>query len=116
VLQLDFSGNDLTAASVAALDKADIGAVYTLHLSRNPLGDEGVEAVAKSERAAQLTNLYLDRVGMTDRGAEVLAESPKLAGLLYLAVGGNELTEAGITALENSPHLKKCDIDFEVTK
>ncbi|MBW2278823.1 MAG: hypothetical protein JRF63_15125, partial [Deltaproteobacteria bacterium] len=96
LIQLDFSGNKLTAASVEALAKVNIGSVYTLQLSRNPIGDEGVELIAKHKRSEELGNLYLDHIGMTDRGAVALAASPNVASLLYLAVGGNELTAAGI--------------------
>jgi len=113
LIQLDFSGNKLTAASVAALNRADIGSVYTLKLSRNPIGDEGVELIAKHERSERLANLSLDHVGMTDRGARALAASPFVSSLMYLAVGGNDLTEAGIAALRKSPHLKDCVIDLE---
>lgn len=113
LIQLDFSGNKLTAASVEALTKVDIGSVYTLQLSRNPIGDDGVELVAKHKRTEELANLYLDHVGMTDRGAKALAASPYVASLLYLAVGGNQLTEAGVAALKNSPNLTKCEIDLE---
>jgi hypothetical protein len=113
LIQLDFSNNKLTAASVAALSKADIGSVYTLQLSRNPLGDEGVEAVLANPRTNELANLYLDHTGMTDRGARALAASPLVSSLLYLAVGGNQLSEAGVAALKNSPHLERCEIDFE---
>lgn len=113
LIQLDFSGNQLTAASVAALNRADIGSVYTLELSRNPIGDEGAEVIAKAKRTGRLANLYLDHTGMTDRGAGALAASPFVSSLMYLAVGGNALTDAGIAALKNSPHLKDCQIDLE---
>jgi len=112
VLQLDFSGNRLTAASVKLLLESRIGAIYTLQLSRNPIGDDGVEAIAQSPRTRQVANLYLRGVGMTDRGAAALAASPEVASLLYLALGGNRLTETGIAALKNSPHLEHCEIDL----
>ncbi len=83
----------------------------SLDLSRNPLGDEGVEALAASPYGSYLRSLYLDGVGATDRGARALASSPHLADLGYLQFRGNDLTEAGIAALRASPHLAGCTID-----
>lgn len=113
LIQLDFSGNKLTAAAVEALHKVDIGSVYTLELSRNPIGDAGAELIAGHQRTQEMANLYLDHTGMTDQGARALAASPYVASLLYLAVGGNQLSAEGIAALKKSPHLKNCQIDLE---
>jgi len=75
--------------------------VEELNLSDNPLGDDGVAAVAASVKCASLSALYLSKVGMTERGAKALATSQHLAALKHLDVGGNALGKDAIALLKS---------------
>jgi Leucine-rich repeat (LRR) protein len=74
--------------------------VDELNLSENPLGDDGVAAVASSEKCENLSALYLSKVGMTDRGAAALAASQHLTKLKDLDVSGNALSKDAIDLLK----------------
>ena len=103
----------ITAAGAAIVVGPDsVYGMRTLDLSDNPLGDEGVEALAQSPYASYMRSLYLGDVGATDRGAKALADSPHLANLSYLVLTGNGFTQEGKDALSASPHLAGCTIEF----
>jgi len=110
VLQL--AGTGLTAAAVEALlgTESVLSNVETLDLSRNDLGDAGVEALARAPRTAGLTALALEAVGMGDRGAAALAASPLVRGLTSLSLADNRLTADGIAALRDSENLAECTL------
>src|SRR5947209_5109828 len=57
----------------------------------SPLGDEGVEALARLPALAHLGTLELARTNMTAAGARALAASPHLSHLTRLDVGRNTL-------------------------
>jgi Ran GTPase-activating protein (RanGAP) involved in mRNA processing and transport len=88
--------------------KTGLKGLWEIELSDNPIGDAGVEAIAKNGHTSMLSGLYLSNVGMTDRGARALAASPHLGKLKSLYVDGNKLTPAGIQALKESPGFPKC--------
>jgi hypothetical protein len=102
----------ITAAGAQVVIGPDsVYGLSTLDLSGNPLGDEGVEAIAASPYGSYLRSLYLNEVGATDRAARALASSPHLADLGYLELKGNALTDAGLAALAASPHLANCTVE-----
>lgn len=84
-----------------------------INLSGNPIGDDGVEALAASERCEALSALYLTGVGMGDRGAKALAASAHLAKLKRLDVSANELSADAIAKLKASPGLSGAEVVAE---
>jgi hypothetical protein len=80
----------MTASATSGLD--------SLHLSGNPLGDDGLRALAESPRLAQIQTLQLQRVGATPAGIAALAASPHLKAK-NLALGWQSVGDAGAKAL-----------------
>jgi hypothetical protein len=81
-----------------------------LNLSENPIGDDGVEALAASERCESLSALYLTKTGMGDRGAKALAASTHLSKLERLDISGNAVSGDVIAKLKASPGLSGAEI------
>lgn len=108
---LTLAGTGITAhgAALALGPDAVFGLGY-LDLSRNPLGDEGVAAIAKGPSATYLSGLYLADVGATDEAAKALAASPQLGALEHLDLSGNAITQAGREALAASASLAGCAV------
>lgn len=126
------SANALPPEAAGALaSSALVASLRTLDLSQNPIGDEGVEALARGAPLGLLDALSLRGVGLTDRGlarlasarwapsslslgdnaigdegARALAASPACARLRRLDLAGNGLTDEGVEALAASPYLR----------
>lgn len=72
-------------------------------LSRNPIGDEGVQALAKFLPESCVTELCVDNCGLTPAGCESLAEIVShCKKLKLLDVSTNHLLDAGIFKLAPS--------------
>ncbi|HJN76791.1 MAG TPA: hypothetical protein QGF58_22870 [Myxococcota bacterium] len=99
VKDLDLRGNSLTAAGVTILGDGPFGKLERLDLSDNPLGDEGLEALAATARVDTLRSLGIARVGFGERGVFLIASSPYLAGLDRLDVRGNQIDPEQISGL-----------------
>ncbi len=82
---LDLSHNALTAETARAVASSPPPALTSLWLSANPLGDDGVAALAAAPWGPALTELNLQMVGMTAAGAEALINAPTLSGLRRVA-------------------------------
>ena len=101
------SGNRIGAVGAEALamsffPQSGGDSVYTLALSGNPLGDEGVAAVAGAVSMRQASAaLRLGDVGCGSRGCEALAEC--LPWLVWLDLSGNPLPSAAFGALLRVP-------------
>lgn len=83
--------NDLTAAGMKALASA-AWAPQLVHLdlsSNEMIQDEGLEALATSERLTSLESLVLSYVGLYERAADLILASPVLAKLKMLDVSNN---------------------------
>ncbi len=93
LVALDLRANRLGPASAEALARANPPRLTTLWLSANPIGDEGVRALARSPWMAQLRELNLDGTGMSDAGAEALLQSPHVDSIRKLICLKNELSE-----------------------
>lgn len=81
-----------------------------LNLSENPLGDDGIAALAASEKCEALSALYLSKTGMSDRAAEALAASSHLSKLKHLDVSGNALSRDATARLKASRALSSAEI------
>lgn len=113
VSSLGLAGAGITAAGAAVVMGPDsLWGMANLDLSRNPLGDEGVEAIAASPYASYLGTLALAEVGMTDRGVLALTSSPHLKQVDYIDLSGNAITQAGQDALAASALLADCTVDL----
>lgn len=87
------------------VDSPNLGALTSLSLTMNPLGDEAVQALAASPNCSRLTYLDLMGCGFGNAGAVALGRSPHLACSRHLTLAHNEIGNAGAAALANSPYL-----------
>lgn len=81
LVTLDLSHNQLGPAAARALAASAPRQLRSLWLYGNPIGDEGVAAIAQAPWISQLKELSLDLVGMTERGVEALVTSPHLGSI-----------------------------------
>lgn len=109
---LYLANTKITAAGVRALldEQSGLKWIWEIDLSNNPIGDAGVEVIAKSANTQTMRSMTLSNVGMTDKGARALAASSHLGRLEDLYVDGNKLTPAGVKALKASTGLAKCTV------
>jgi uncharacterized protein (TIGR02996 family) len=79
----------------------------SLDLSRNPLGNDGVQRLLRSDDASRLRHLDLNRCLIGDRGVTALAGRPDLRALRSLSLRHSRFGEVGAMALLESPHLDR---------
>lgn len=108
---LDLTANDAlgSAAAQELANWAHANQLKGLKLSRCHLGDEGVLALAMSDRLAGLTKLDVGSNGLTAASAHAVAASAHLADLTELDLRDNNLGPDGVQALLQSPHLGKVE-------
>lgn len=108
---LDLTANDSLGAAAATelANWAHANQLKGLKLSRCHLGDEGVLALAMSDRLAGLTKLDVGSNGLTAASAHAIAASAHLSDLTELDLRDNDLGPEGIQALLQSPHLGKIE-------
>jgi hypothetical protein len=70
----------------------------SLHLTGNPLGEDGLRALAESPRLAQLKTLHIQDVGATAAGVQALAASPHFR-VGSVVMGFQAIGDAGAEAL-----------------
>lgn len=93
---MELGRNDLDARSTWSITGAcHAGKVTRLRLDGNPLGDWGVEDLARSKGMTHLRSLDLARCGITTDGAMALAESPHLSGVSQLNLADNPIGPRG---------------------
>jgi uncharacterized protein (TIGR02996 family) len=102
---LRVSYNRIGARGVTIFAAEGSGGLTTLDLSWNPVGDEGVRALAESQALSRLAALDLGYAELGDGAARALAESPHLAGLAVLNLCTNRIGPAGARALAGSASL-----------
>jgi uncharacterized protein (TIGR02996 family) len=105
-LVLDDSGIGDDGVEALARSKY-AGNLRRLMLGENDLGPASAAAIARSPFLTQLTELHLGENAVGDAGAAALAESPNLRGLVVLDLFENGVTDAGARALAASPHLSR---------
>lgn len=76
------------------------GALRSLGLYNNGLGDDGAKALARWRALASLAALDLGYNNISGVGGRALAESPYLAGLTVLELRGNRLSPEAASALQ----------------
>lgn len=87
------------AAIVSALpapplaQSALLDSVHELDLSDNPIGSEGIQALAGSAHLGSLTVLYLSDCPIDEKAAQALVQSKLLTGLEDLHVSEESLAE-----------------------
>lgn len=100
--RLSFRIMGLTAGHLEALfEGPGAAALRALHLRDEPLGTEGLGALAARAPEA-LRDLALHAVGVSAEGAEVVARCERFAGLKRLSLSGNRLTPRAARVLSQS--------------
>jgi uncharacterized protein (TIGR02996 family) len=89
----------------ALLCRRELAGLEVLHLSSCRVGPGGARALAAASHLRCLTGLDLDRNGIGPQGAGDLAGASHLATLTGLNLDRNDLGDAGVAALAASPHL-----------
>lgn len=103
---LELADNGLAAAEVRALAAVGFPQLASLDLSRNPLGEDGAEELAKADFLSRLCHLAVSRCGLGPVGAEVLFAG-RLGSLTELDVSFNALGPDGADALAQEGSLTR---------
>lgn len=106
VYELNLAKTQLNSKSMEAFAKAShLKSIETLDLSFNPLDDEAIEILSKSE--IQIQSLFLKSNRIRNRGAKIIAEK-WLPRLNALNLSENPISELGLQDLSKhlSPRLK----------
>jgi len=92
------------------------------HLGGNPLGEDGVEALAASlddrlpraaaDRAVRLQGLNLEACGVGERGARALASSLPKSELAFLSIAHGDLGDAGAKVVLDAVPLGLASLDL----
>jgi uncharacterized protein (TIGR02996 family) len=102
---LDLRETGMDAAAAEALARSPAAPrLVGLKLDYNPLGKEGVQAIAAGDFRA-LRFLGLSSVGAGYEGVKALARAPWLSGVACLQLAENGLGPAAVKALATSPHV-----------
>ena len=99
--QLNMDENGIRGDCLRFLGSWQPASLKTLSLSRNPLDDLGLRALAGWPALARLRGLTLSQVGASNAGLRALLDSPHLGQLESLNLWGNPITDAGADALAN---------------
>jgi uncharacterized protein (TIGR02996 family) len=102
---LRLRANEVSGWGAAALARFTSLRVLTLGL--NPLGGEGVGALAGSPHLTSLAWLDLDQTRPGRDGIAALASSPHLRNLRRLSLEANGLDDEAVELLLTSPHLHR---------
>ncbi len=104
--QLNMDENGIRGDCLRFLASWQPAALEALSLSRNPLDDHGLRALASWPALVRLRELTLAQVGASHAGLHALLDSPHLGRLDSLNLWGNRITNAGADALANCEALK----------
>lgn len=105
--RLALGGNEIGAAGAAAFAKVPgVERLKDLDLGFNPLGDEGVEALAAADFSA-LNRLIMPKVGVGDRGASALAAQETFHALDDVLLSKNQISDDGARALARASWLSQ---------
>jgi uncharacterized protein (TIGR02996 family) len=92
-------GDTAIGSSGAAALALALSGCHTLALTSNPVGDEGLEAIAGAKTLSSLRTLFLTNTDLTDAGVTGLAKSKFLGSLSRLGLARNEEVTAESLAL-----------------
>ncbi|XP_032872734.1 NACHT, LRR and PYD domains-containing protein 12-like isoform X1 [Amblyraja radiata] len=112
-LRLDDVGLTDSGAKRLASALSTNCSLMDLELSRNKLGDPGVEvvSVAQRKRDCKIQRLGLDNVGLTDSGAKYLASAlSTVCSLTKLNIGDNALGDSGVKLVSAALRSIDCKI------
>ena len=105
--RLALGSNEIGAAGAAAFAKVPgVERLKDLDLGFNPLGDEGVEALAAADFSA-LNRLIMPTVGVGDRGVSALAAQETFHVLEYVMLSKNQISDDGAQALARASWLSQ---------
>lgn len=91
--ELQLAGCNLNSDRTRLLAGGAFGNLRALNLSRNPVGNEGLAALARSPHLSGLLSLELGYSQVGDEGVLALLESPLADGLAYLDITGSPASE-----------------------
>ncbi len=100
---IEMDGNQLTVKSIQAIMDSGLEHLSSLHLSGNPIGDEGLTLIATSDYFGSVYSLGLANTGVTAKGAAVVIGPNSVYGLNSLDLSQNALGDEGVIALFESP-------------
>lgn len=104
---LNVGSNDIGRDGARALAAA-LGGCRSLVLTGNPIGDEGLDAIAAAKGTASLETLFAAETEVGDHALRALARSSHVGSLVRLGIARNDdVTEDGLRALARSKKLKK---------
>jgi uncharacterized protein (TIGR02996 family) len=108
---LSLRDNHLGPGRLAPLLATDLPNLTSLDLSANPIGDEGVRALAGSPISAGLTVLHLGSDSLFPyvncihaAGTQAIAQSRHLCSLRELGLSAHFIGDGGLAALAESPN------------
>lgn len=96
---VSLAGSHLGVEVAEALAQSGIKSISELHLEKNSLGDQGLEALAKA--SFQVNRLYLSSNRIRNKGAEIIAKT-WLPQLVSLNLSENPISEAGTRILASN--------------
>jgi len=98
--EFEFSELGLTAAGVKSLVESKYHPPKPhLHLSFNPIGDEGVKELVRWRELGRITDLSLDFAEIGDAGVATLAKCRDVRAVKTLRLHGNQIGVKGVEAL-----------------
>jgi uncharacterized protein (TIGR02996 family) len=97
--------NVVGAEGLRAIFESPQCVLTELRVNWNPIGDEGVRAIALASSASSLLKLDLQMVGLHETGAIALSESPYLSQLEELLIYDEDISSAGQIAIIQSQGL-----------
>lgn len=124
--RLDFEGGELELESIARLvSDPRFETVESLNLSRNPVGDEALLELARTETRKKLRKLSLQNTKVTDAGIAAWIRAGGLRGLAVLQLNKSAAGPDTARALANAGHdvaslkvlgLSACQLDRSAAK
>ena len=91
---------------IAILDDPRTPALWSIELSGNSLGKEGVEALLNSEKTREIKWLNLSSNRIDDATLQIMAASERMRTIEHLLLANNEISGAGAKFLAESQHLR----------
>lgn len=107
LLELELDRQPLGPDGMAAVAHASLANLVKLSASDCGIGDDGVAALVARDGFRTLRELDLSENGLTDEACFAMAETSTFGQLERLLLCRNLISAAGITALANASHLRR---------